>query len=1035
MAKIKAATLAFREMSVAETIATGATKGLKIALATLGDTALLMLLGFAIQGLAKLADALIVTGSELADFRDNAVSTAEALENSYNQFTEEAKSIEELVGQYKEIAESADGITASKEDLLQIQTDLIDKYGDEAKGLDLVNGKYEEQIEILNELSETRRAEWETANADKITQAEKIAGYNVGWTQKNANGLYANEGDYDQFFLKGAIEHSDKLAASLYKVKGVSEDIEDIYRDIDGIDFIDGVFSNDLLLSGTVEEARDQLGELIDRYREAVKAGKASGEGLAKLTSHYQALNEVLESTNNYLSEYNKNNNVELVGEIFDAPTDSLKSLNQLNAALDGSREKWFENMSDMSKGVTETVDTITKALQTLAAGDGLSHDDFWGLKKLDEDNILTNIKQAGDSFVLSQEQLIALKDKYIQQQIDSIRAENEALKIKRDELQATVEQSEVELSVLGARGLVNAESRKAMADARESVAQGKKNLEQYGEQIRYNNILINEWNAKLGDTVDKTQLIKDLQEKADAAEKAMNAAIDDKLNALNNEKAVLESQKEILNEQLETLEAQKKEIEDIISDYETVGNIVKDEAERQIKVLEDEKKAQEDAVQAKIDALKESKEAQEKENTLIEKELELKQKLANLEKAKSTKVRTYSTERGYHFDVDKEAVMNAEEEVSKAQQAYDQAVAEDLYNKQLESLEKEKDMITENFDEQIKAVEEYSELWTEAINEQKTAEDELLAEQILGADWREKIKRRDIDTLNKYKANLKSYNTQLTNLVNNEITALNNSIKAKDNEIKAKEKQIQTWQNYKNEVQSAIDTIKGKYNDYVAGLEDVVGKENLSYENREQALRNFMETYEGLVDQIAMAQGRIQDVHAGIYIDTNVPQVSQEMANFIDSYRTAVEAMQKELDESLTGYGIVNSEWDARLAAAANALRRGYASGGVIDYTGVASVHGSKNSAETVFNASQSRELYNMVKSGEFSTQVANRAYEGIASVIRGMRASSNDNSSTTINLHQEFHGIQNAREFANQFNANIEQYWRTKLTESLVR
>ena len=1011
-------------------------KVLKTALVAIGETAFVLIITYAIEGLAKLADKLIVTKEELREVRDEAASTAESLANNAQALAEEQKSIDDLVSQYKTIVKTSSDISQSKDELLKIQNDLNDKYGDEASKLDLVNGKYEDQIALLEELSAAELEKWKRENASKIAEADRIKSLKVGWKQLEGGQYVEPNGDYTDTFYKGSVDRDDKLVASLFKIKGVSQDIADIYGKIEGMDFLDDVFSNSVLLTGDIYQAQEQLGQLIDEYS---KLKDYDADTLKLLEDHFNVISAVIQDIDTYSKSLNQIDNSGK-GEIFTIDPENIRTLEQLNAALDGARDKWFDDMSDMSKEVTTTVDTITKALQTLATGDALSHDDFWGLKKIDTDNVLTSITQVGDSFVLNQEQLIALKDQYVQQQIDAIKAENETLKIKRDELQATIDQSEIEMSMLGARGLINAESRKAMADARQSVAQGKKNLELYGEQIRNNNILINEWNGKLGDTVDKTKLIADLQAKADAAEKAMNSAIDAKIKSLNNEKAILESQKDVLEEQLKVLEEQQKEIEDIIKDYETVGNLVKDETERQIKALEEQKKAEEDAAQAKIDALKKTKEAQEKENSLIEKELDLKEKLANLEKAKSTKVRTYSAARGFHFDVDKEAVLNAEEEVSKAQKAYDEAAAEDLYNKQLESLEKEKDMITANFDEQIKAVEEYANLWTDAINEQKIAEDELLAEQILGADWREKIKAKDIKTLNKYKANLKAYNTQLTSLVNNEIKSLNDSIKAKNDEIDAKGKQIQKWNDYKNTVAGAIDTVKNKYNEYETALNNVITSESLNYENREKALRDFMNVYEGLIDEIAIAQGKVQDVHAGLYIDTNVPQISREVASFIEAYYGAIVHMQDMLNNSSTDFGVVNSAWDAKLVQYGDVLRKiasgTYASGGVIDYTGVANVHGSKTSAETVFNAAQSKELYNMVKSGDFSAKVADRAMAGVASVLRNLaKGGGTDNSNTVINLHQEFHGLQNGREFAQQFNANIEQYWRTKLTESLVK
>jgi hypothetical protein len=114
--------------------------------------------------------------------------------------------------------------------------------------------------------------------------------------------------------------------------------------------------------------------------------------------------------------------------------------------------------------------------------------------------------------------------------------------------------------------------------------------------------------------------------------------------------------------------------------------------------------------------------------------------------------------------------------------------------------------------------------------------------------------------------------------------------------------------------------------------------------------------------------------------------------------------------------------------------MKHGYATGGAVDYTGVAMVHGSKTSAETVFNASQSKELYNMVKSGSFVNVVADKAYAGLSNAISKMN-SNTDNSSRIININGLIIKADNPQQFHDQFMREIGQYWNVKLSESRVR
>jgi hypothetical protein len=195
-------------------------------------------INLAIKGISALVDKLVVTKEELTEIRDEAVSSAEELKANVETFVEEADAIDGLVQKYKEIHLSVTDINESKEELIQIQTDLIDKFGGEASGIDLVNGEYEKQIDIINRLSQAKYDEWKRENASAISRAQKVSEYNVGWYNPEINRdleqkiMYSGSAERNgqTIFFKDDIDHADELAASLYKIKDVSEDIQDIYK-------------------------------------------------------------------------------------------------------------------------------------------------------------------------------------------------------------------------------------------------------------------------------------------------------------------------------------------------------------------------------------------------------------------------------------------------------------------------------------------------------------------------------------------------------------------------------------------------------------------------------------------------------------------------------------------------------------------------------------------------------------------------------------------------------------------------------------
>ena len=82
---------------------------------------------------------------------------------------------------YKELKKELDSGNLSvnesrsiKEQLLEIQKNLIESYGDEVSNIDLVNGKYKEQLGLLSALSKEKASTITENKIDLI--AEKLGG-------------------------------------------------------------------------------------------------------------------------------------------------------------------------------------------------------------------------------------------------------------------------------------------------------------------------------------------------------------------------------------------------------------------------------------------------------------------------------------------------------------------------------------------------------------------------------------------------------------------------------------------------------------------------------------------------------------------------------------------------------------------------------------------------------------------------------------------------------------------------------------------
>ena len=1185
-----------------------------------------LLLTAVISGVASYVDELVITEEELDEVRESAVETTKSLKESANTFIEEAESLDELVNKYKEIILTVGQTSESKAELVNIQQQIVDKYGEEAEGIDLVNGKYDEQIAKIDELSQKQYEQWKREHAAEIKEAQKIANYNVGWAEQNEQGRYdtnAENYDFDQVFLKGWVDHSDKLAASLYVVEDVSEDIEKIWKKIDGVEFVDGIFSNDVFLSGRVSDARDQIGQLIDIYSEFEDADE---DTLKKLTDHYNKLNEALANTEEYMSEINsyetanqeaqqlkeyenrlaeiqneiaeKNIDInktifgnidtnsrqlltwtkenlrkyseaisswgftqeelansvstvmgssseydgieiafspilqtddgavllskntvdkyiwgliEKAGEgwtneqlltldtegleidgqkvknlladigdtaiatgeamhyvgnngalamaendlkrfkrgIYDISTESIKVLKGITVSL---REEWFTALTEAQNGVTKTVDAVTSALQTLANGDGLSSADFWKLMELDTDKIITDISMVGDKYVLSQEQLIKLKDQYINKQIESLEIANEELATKRKELATTIEQAKAELSVVGARGMSNSTYREEYKAASDAIKQGEKNLAEYDEQVRRNNILLNEWKNKLGDVVDYTEAatqkqkalndeikrlndeIKDLNNEVDARLKAQEHVIDDIISGHEDELAVLENEKAALEEELEALNEQKSTIEEIIENYDTVNSLVQKTLDKEVDALEEQKKAIEDTYNKRIEALK-------AENEEREDALEYAQKLADLENARNNKRRVRDETRGWRYESVREDVVKAEN-----------SLADYENSRTVKALEKERDAQAEAIDNIIKEKEKYADLWKNISEEIQTEEDELLAEEILGADWREKIANGDIEIMEKFRTEYRNHNIELKRITDSEIKLKEAAIKAKDAEIKSKQEQIKVWQDYKTEIQNAVKDAKESQEDYIKYLDDVKINENSNLTERGNNLESFKNRINGIMDDIGTKQGIVDGLTAALDGISGGDYEYNLAVNGLDDLKQAAAASAVVATTAgMVSSGTMLGGVAAGVGAAAmggmfnqtandivDAINQimssinGYSSGGVNDKTGIAMLHGTKQKSEVIFNAKDAAKLYEYVHSTPnlVTSMLHQTKLNGLSDLAKTNNTSNNSVNINSINVYAN-----NPSELSRGLDKEIDQYFQNKLTQNYTK
>jgi chromosome segregation ATPase len=684
-------------------------------------------------------------------------------------------------------------------------------------------------------------------------------------------------------------------------------------------------------------------------------------------------------------------------------------------------REAWFEALNDTQKESLSNIDNMKSALQSVMNGEGISRDTFWKLAEFDTDHILDGVKMIGDQFYLTEEQAIALKDAYIQKQIESLEIEQKRLEVSKLAAQREASDYQTELSRVQKElenfGSINSEAdgrRYAELNKRQKELQGliktaTDSAEQYGEQWSLNAILLRQYNADLGNTSD---LIQAAQAQADKLNTAFIGQIDNAIDIISEEKDALTEEKEVLQDQLDILEAQADEIKGIIEDYEKVADVVKN-------TIQDEISAIEESYNKQIEALKAQNEEREEAINLTE-------KLNNLNNAKNNKVVTYTEAGGFQYGVNKEAV-------NKAQQEYDKA----LIDSQIAKLEKERDSATAGF-------EEYAKLWENATKKATKAEEEELAARILGADWREKIGEQDVEIFETYEQKYDEYGVSLNNITNIEIANVKKSIEAKEKEIKAKEESLKEWQKYKDSVQKWVNELKSANDSYSDSIKGITLTESSNLNERMENFKNFKTQYMAYMEEIAAEQEKISN------LDMNTNFDDTAMNKMIDGIGQLADLFDSITGESSTR--TINSDADARYylknesrsmnwdeaAYIKQKLKDlleslgGAAEGGSFNYTGMLNIHGTKQKSEVMFNAEQGRRLYDMVRTDNFADLVANKALTGFK-IAQNRISPMAGKSSTPINITGTTINLPNVRD-PQQFAREMERYLQTTLTESQI-
>jgi DNA repair exonuclease SbcCD ATPase subunit len=986
--------------AVSEEILSASLKGVATSskLAAVGMKAL-SIAGNMLTGLAIsfLLDGIITLFDNIVNGADNAKESlaqfTSSFSDSIDKLDEENKSVNELVNRYVTLVATTDDLSTVKDDLNTIQDNLIDKYGNEAKSLDLLNGKMSENIKKIKEWKK-EKAESELYQESDITDPDdedrklSIAeAYALAQKKlKEGSSFGSNGGRGGQAYVPDTLFGKYNSNADINKVGsrdygdwGDYKEVAEILKKYNNVG-MSGYDDDTLYFAGTMQERIDTMQKVYDELSEKwanISKDDNRNKWLADLQKEIATTTEEYDKLSNAVDKYNEiqktlenYNTSEEFSKAFDEAQKATESYSHAVAnkniddvdRLYDLTQQYKDKLIDLANGDEDLISYVNTFFESLPAK--LTTGTFDISEWTDDiDEVQNKAKSLKDTLTSLQDGSISDSDlvELFKSYPDLAKFSGNTEKLT-EEVKKLIRQNPKELT-------------DRLKELSNSLPNGndKANVEGLISSLE-----------KLGEVASS---ISEVKLSVDDIEKIYEETFDDLIDKAEDEKDVLEEQKNILTEQ-------KTQLDNIISQYETVANTVES-------YIDEQKSAIEDRYNAEIDAIKAVNE--EKQDTI-----DLQEKLNNLENAKKKKVNVYSEASGWHLETNTE-------EVNKAQQEYEQASAD----KRVSDLEKQRDKETSLWDK-------YKQQWQDLISSSTNTENEQLAKDILGVNWTDKIAQQDTNILNDFASKYQSYRSQLSDQVEKEIESVDKEITAKSKEIEAYKKEKEALSNY-------VTDITNKNKDYIKQLTDVSEKEMQTMEGRTKFLEDCKKRAREALDYSDISvEGAKSN---GLYL---VQYDGETVGTGLD------EAQAEQLKSELYGK-MVSSELLANpmlgknkgaLTAILNALKskfniiKPYRSGGIDDYTGLAQLHGKPNAVETIFNSEQGRKLYNLVANTDnLVNYIGDKIYNGITDLVRTKMSTPNniqnrnDTNNKTIVFQIDTVNTTDGTTFLEQMNAYLQQ------------
>lgn len=917
---------------------------------------------------------------------------------------DEVKATSDLASEYTKISALANQTAEDKDRLREMQGRLVEMYGEEAKAIDLVNGRYDEEIQKIRDLRKEKLKESidgaEVVRGDSQVNIDSLTSkQNSAWDAFSENIFnwelwmmtFSTSLDVTSYYAEKILtEHYDSLQEQVEKNTDALDDaVKQINKSKAELLLIEA--EENVGIPKTIKDYKELISTLWDLGEEDRNIIELAGE-LAQQT--YPELSDALIRLTRATD-----------GDYMDSLSKALLEQEEFNLKL--------EESAALTKSAEDNISMLNDTLEKLSDGQGLTADSVIKLiEKYPE--LVTEIKKTEDGYILEKEALERLRELEMEKALETSR---EQVQITQAVVSAVAQkigkyQEEINaiINLAGAQKVLN-KLRLDQAKIDEEMrrmSQGGSSYSPYRiEQLMNEQDDVKELIEDMETLVDqyaefelKNTLYYDLgtssggNNKKASSQQNVNKALQEYLDLLNHQKAIgkfdnkeleyikkleyalknlaktkkekwdleekIYSARKAYEENLkkaaeerqraakEARDEEKRALDDARSALEALANI-------QINLIKQRKNAEKDALNALKDAEKEKLNAIQKVIDLRKEAIQQQKDERDFNKELAEKEKDVSDIKAQllALEMDDSAwatrrKLELNEQLREKQSNLDEFLYKNSVDKQLDALDKEKEMAEDSYSVEEEKLNKKIELIDQYLSEQGTLFRDALTE-LNGMN--DSIYKQMIDWNKKYGTGISSDITSKWKEATSALEAYGNKLNV-----------LNTY----NKV--AAGTAKSATPSSSRTSSSSTSSSSKTTSTTTKSPSKPKKTIPSVGETVTVKKS------ASKFYKTKDSNKTVNMASFVKGGKYTAMQVYKEKDRVLIGKNGVWTGWLKKSDL------QGYASGGVDSDGGLKMLHGKQTSVETIFNAKQGKTLFDLVNNPSMlSRSVSENIMKGI--------------------------------------------------------